>query len=65
MNKTYKVLTRSSDRASYRTFREFPTIAEAMAAAVRLEQHTTLEAIVELPDNAIEYVPLHLLELTA
>lgn len=65
MNKTYKVLTRSSDRAPYRTFREFSTMAEAMAAAVRLEQNTMLEAIVELPDNAIEYVPLHLLELTA
>lgn len=65
MNKTYKVLTRFSDKAPYRTFMEFPTMAEAMAAAARLEQNTMLKAIVELPDNAIQYVPLHLLELTA
>jgi hypothetical protein len=65
MNKTYKVLTRFSDKAPYRTFREFPTMAEAMAAAARLERNTELQTLVELPDNELKYVPLHLLELTA
>jgi hypothetical protein len=65
MNKTYKVLTRGSDKAPYRTFMEFPTMAEALAVAARLRRNTVLEVIVELPDNSIEYVPLSLLELTA
>ena len=36
-----------------------------MAVAARLENNTELEVIVELPNNLIQKVPLHLLELTA
>jgi len=38
---------------------------EAMAVAARLENNTELEVIVELPNNELKWVPLHLLELTA
>jgi hypothetical protein len=40
-------------------------MAEAMAAAARIEKNTELEAIVELPNNELKWVPLSLLELTA
>jgi hypothetical protein len=36
-----------------------------MAVAARLENNTELEVLVELPDNQVQKVPLHLLELTA
>jgi len=64
---TYKVLTRTphNDRYPFRTFREYSTLAEAMAAAARLERNTTLETIVEMPNNSLQRVPLRLLELTA
>lgn len=64
---TYKVLTRTpyNDKYPFRTFREYNTLAEAMAAAARLEVNTNLETLVEMPDNALKKVPLRLLELTA
>jgi hypothetical protein len=64
---TYKVLTRTphNDKYPFRTFREYDTLAEAMAAAARLERNTTLETIVEMPNNSLQRVPLRLLELTA
>ena len=65
MNKTYKVLTRTSDKAPYLTFKEYPTLAEAMAVAARLERNTELSTMVELPNNELKWVPLTLLELTA
>ena len=65
MIKTYKVLTRTSNKAPYRTFKEYSTLAEAMAAAARLERNTELSTMVELPNNELNWVPLTLLELTA
>jgi hypothetical protein len=67
MNTTYKVLTRTphNDKYPFRTFREYNTLAEAMAAAARLERNTDLETLVEMPNNALAKVPLRLLELTA
>ena len=64
---TYKVLTRSpfNDKYPFRTHSEYCTLREAMAVAARLENNTELEVIVELPNNLIQKVPLHLLELTA
>lgn len=64
---TYKVLARTphKDRYPFRTFRECDTLAEAMAVAARLEKNTDLEVLVEMPDNALQKVPLRLLELTA
>lgn len=67
MTQTYKVLTRSfyADRFPYRTHSEYLTLREAMSVAARLEKNTELAVLVELPDNSIKQVPLHLLELTA
>lgn len=66
MTKIYKVLTRSPfSKYPYRTYREYTILAEAMAVAARLETNTELEVLVELPDNEVQKVPLHLLELTA
>ena len=63
---TYKVLTRSPfGKYPYRTHSEYCTLREAMAVAARLENNTELEVLVELPDNQVQKVPLHLLELTA
>ncbi len=63
---TYKVLTRTPfSKSSFRTYREYDTMAEAMAAAARIQANTELEAIVELPNNELKWVPLSLLELTA
>lgn len=63
---TYKVLTRTPlSKSPFRTYREYDTMAEAMAAAARIQANTELEAIVELPNNELKWVPLSLLELTA
>ena len=63
---TYKVLTRSPfGKYPYRTHSEYCTLREAMAVAARLENNTELEVIVDLPNNELKWVPLHLLELTA
>ncbi len=66
MTPTYKVLTRSPfSKFPYRTHSEYCTMAEAMAVATRLENNTELEVLVELPNNELKWVPLHLRELTA
>jgi len=63
---TYKVITRSSiGKYSFRTHSEYCTLREALAVAARIENNTELEVMVELPNQEVQKVPLHLLELEA
>ena len=53
---SFKVLTRSSVHASkypFRTFMEFPTFEEALQTAVRLEENTELDVIVDMPSGSL------------
>ena len=66
MSNTFKVLTRQPfSKYPFRTFMEYATMAAALEAAVRLEKNTELEVLVELPNQEVQKVPLHLLELSA
>lgn len=45
----YKVLTRSTEKNTLRTYSEYETLEEALAVAKRLENNTELEVVVDVP----------------
>ena len=50
----YKVLTRSTDNCRWRTYSEYDSLTEALAVAKRLENNTSLEVVVDLPEQELQ-----------
>jgi hypothetical protein len=63
----YTVLTNthSNTHTPYRVHSTHDTMEQALAVATRLMANTTLEAVVELPNNQLQQVPFNNLQLQA